>query len=105
LDVVNWDGAFNDQERPKGLLCDRGGFRVSSSADKLCAAAYSLGDSSSPDTLFVSYSPDDFRDSLGARSLRAAGCPPGRSSFGTMRVCVVRRIMRWRAGRVTIKGS
>jgi transposase len=36
--VVNWDGAFNDNERPKGLLCDRGGFRVSSSADKLCAA-------------------------------------------------------------------
>jgi hypothetical protein len=35
------DGAFNDNERPKGLLCDRGGFRVSSSADKLCAA-YSL---------------------------------------------------------------
>jgi hypothetical protein len=41
LDVVNWDGAFNENERPKGLLCDRGGFRVSSSADKLCAA-YSL---------------------------------------------------------------
>jgi hypothetical protein len=41
LDVVNWDGAFNDNERPKGLLCDRGGFRVSSSADNLCAA-YSL---------------------------------------------------------------
>jgi len=38
---ANWDGAFNDNERPKGLLCDRGGFRVSSSADKLCAA-YSL---------------------------------------------------------------
>jgi len=35
---LNWDGAFNDNERPKGLLCDRGGFRVSSSADKLCAA-------------------------------------------------------------------
>jgi hypothetical protein len=39
---LNWDGAFNDNERPKGLLCDRGGFRVSSSADKLCAA-YSPG--------------------------------------------------------------
>ncbi len=39
---ANWDGAFNDNERPKGLLCDRGGFRVSSSADKLCAA-YSPG--------------------------------------------------------------
>jgi hypothetical protein len=39
--TLNWDGAFNDNERPKGLLCDRGGFRVSSSADKLCAA-YSL---------------------------------------------------------------
>ena len=36
--TLNWDGAFNDNERPKGLLCDRGGFRVSSSADKLCAA-------------------------------------------------------------------
>jgi hypothetical protein len=33
--AANWDGAFNDNERPKGLLCDRGGFRVSSSADKL----------------------------------------------------------------------
>ena len=42
--VANWDGAFNDNERPKGLLCDRGGFRVSSSADKLCAA-YSLRNS------------------------------------------------------------
>ena len=36
--AANWDGAFNDNERPKGVLCDRGGFRVSSSADKLCAA-------------------------------------------------------------------
>jgi len=41
VEKLNWDGAFNDNERPKGLLCDRGGFRVSSSADKLCAA-YSL---------------------------------------------------------------
>jgi DNA-binding NarL/FixJ family response regulator len=45
--MFSWDGAFNDNERPKGLLCDRGGFRVSSSADKLCAAysrAYLLKD-------------------------------------------------------------
>jgi transcriptional regulator with GAF, ATPase, and Fis domain len=34
-DVLNWDGAFSGNERPRRVIFYRGGFRVSSSADAL----------------------------------------------------------------------
>ena len=81
---LNWDGAFNDNERPKGLLCDRGGFRVSSSADKLCAA----------------YSPPSLPCSMSWRTRRASRAWLSSSSTRTCLVTIAHR-----AGATAIRSS